>query len=176
MASAQGQQHKADSQWTERSIKIGRNAKVVKGGRIFRFGVLTAVGDARGQVGVGRGKAHEVPEAIRKGNESAKRNLIQVALDGHTIPHVIVAYHGATKVIMMPASKGTGVIAGGAMRAILELAGIQDVLAKCYGSTNPVNVALATIKGLKQAKSAQMIANKRGKTVEEILGDNHGKG
>ena len=124
----------------EKLIQVNRVAKVVKGGRIFGFTALTAVGDGNGKVGFGRGKAREVPLAIQKAMESARRNMITVGLDGNTLQYPIRSRHGASKVYMQPASEGTGIIAGGAMRAILELAGVQNVLAKCYGSTNPVNV------------------------------------
>lgn len=154
----------------EKLIQVNRVAKVVKGGRIFGFTALTAVGDGNGRVGFGRGKAREVPLAIQKAMESARRNMITVNLDGNTLQYPIKAKHGASKVYMQPASEGTGVIAGGAMRAILELAGVQNVLAKCYGSTNPVNVVRATFNGLRDMRSPEDIANKRGKSVEELLG------
>ena len=154
----------------EKLIQVNRVAKVVKGGRIFGFTALTAVGDGNGRVGFGRGKAREVPLAIQKAMESARRNMINVNLDGHTLQYPIKARHGASKVYMQPASEGTGVIAGGAMRAILELAGVQNVLAKCYGSTNPVNVVRATFNGLRDMRAPDEIAMKRGKSVEEITG------
>ncbi len=153
----------------EKLIQVNRVAKVVKGGRVFGFTALCAVGDGNGRVGFGRGKAREVPLAIQKAMETARRNMIDVSLDGHTLEYPVKARHGASKVYMQPASEGTGVIAGGAMRAILELAGVQNVLAKCYGSTNPVNVVYATYKGLRDMRSADSVAAKRGKTVEEIL-------
>ena len=154
----------------EKLIQVNRVAKVVKGGRIFGFTALTAVGDGNGRIGFGRGKAREVPLAIQKAMEAARRNMITVSLDGHTLQYPIKAKHGASRVYMQPASEGTGVIAGGAMRAILELAGVQNVLAKCYGSTNPVNVVRATFNGLRDMRSPEDIAGKRGKSVEEILG------
>ena len=154
----------------EKLIQVNRVAKVVKGGRIFGFTALTAVGDGNGRIGFGSGKAREVPLAIQKAMEAARRNMITVSLDGHTLQYPIKAKHGASKVYMQPASEGTGVIAGGAMRAILELAGVQNVLAKCYGSTNPVNVVRATFNGLRDMRSPEDIAGKRGKSVEEILG------
>ncbi len=154
----------------EKLIQVNRVAKVVKGGRIFGFTALTAVGDGNGRVGFGRGKAREVPLAIQKAMESARRNMISVNLDGHTLQYPIKARHGASKVYMQPASEGTGVIAGGAMRAILELAGVQNVLAKCYGSTNPVNVVRATFNGLRDMRSPEEIAMKRGKSADEIAG------
>lgn len=153
----------------EKLIQVNRVAKTVKGGRIFAFTALTAVGDGNGKVGFGRGKAREVPQAIQKAMEAARRNMIAVNLDGHTLQYPIKARHGASRVFMQPASEGTGIIAGGAMRAILELAGVQNVLAKCYGSTNPVNVVRATFKGLRNMRSPDDIAAKRGKSVEEIL-------
>jgi small subunit ribosomal protein S5 len=154
----------------EKLVQVNRVAKVVKGGRIFAFTALTVVGDGKGKVGFGRGKAREVPAAIQKALEAARRNMIQVELKGSTIQHPIRARHGASKVFMQPASEGTGVIAGGAMRAVLEVAGVQNVLAKCYGSTNPVNVVRATYEGLRSMTSPESIAAKRGKTVEEITG------
>lgn len=153
----------------EKLVQVNRVAKVVKGGRIFSFTALTVVGDGNGKVGFGRGKAREVPAAIQKALEAARRNMIQVELKGTTLQHPIRASHGASKVFMKPASDGTGVIAGGAMRAVLEVAGVQNVLAKCYGSTNPVNVVRATYNGLKQMNSAETIAAKRGKSVQQIL-------
>jgi small subunit ribosomal protein S5 len=154
----------------EKLIQVNRVAKVVKGGRIFAFTALTAVGDGNGRVGFGRGKAREVPLAIQKAMEAARRNMISVSLDGTTLEYPVKAHHGASRIYMQPASEGTGIIAGGAMRAVLELAGIQNVLAKCYGSTNPVNVVNATFKGLKTMRPAESVAAKRGKTLEEILG------
>ncbi len=153
----------------EKLVQVNRVAKVVKGGRIFGFTALTVVGDGKGKVGFGRGKAREVPVAIQKAMEAARRNMIQVDLVGDTIQYPIKANHGASKIYMQPASQGTGVIAGGAMRAVLELAGVHNVLAKCYGSTNPINVVRATFKALKEMSSAEQVAARRGKTVEEIL-------
>jgi len=154
----------------EKLIQVNRVAKVVEGGRIFGFTALTGVGGGNGRIGFGRGKAREVPLAIQKAMEAARRNMITVNLDGHTLQYPIKAKHGASKVYMQLASEGTWVIAGGAMRAILELAGVQNVLAKCYGSTNPVNVVRATFNGLRDMRSPEDIANKRGKSVEEIVG------
>ena len=154
----------------EKMIAINRVTKVVKGGRILGFAALTVVGDGDGKVGMGKGKAREVPLAIQKAMEAARRNMITVSLDGHTLEYPVKSSHGASKVYMQPASEGTGLIAGGAMRAIMELAGVQNVLAKCYGSTNPVNVVYATFKGLKNMRAPESIAAKRGKTLEEILG------
>ena len=154
----------------ERLVTVGRVSKVVKGGRIFSFTALTVVGDGNGRVGFGRGKAREVPAAIQKALEAAKRNMITVDLTGTTLQHPITASHGASRVYMQPASEGTGVIAGGAMRAVLEVAGVENVLAKCYGSTNAANVVRATFNGLKEMSSPEKVAAKRGKSVEEILG------
>lgn len=153
----------------EKLVQVNRVAKVVKGGRIFTFTALTVVGDGNGRVGFGYGKAREVPAAIQKAMEAARRNMTNVELDGVTIQYPTKARHGAAKVYMQPASPGTGVIAGGAMRAVLEVAGVHDVLAKCYGSTNPLNVVRATINGLVSASSPEQVAAKRGKTVDEIL-------
>ncbi|HQQ62716.1 MAG TPA: 30S ribosomal protein S5 [Pseudomonadales bacterium] len=152
----------------EKLVQVNRVAKVVKGGRTFSFTALTVVGDGKGKVGFGRGKAREVPTAIQKAMESARRNMITVDLNGNTIFYPVKARHGAANIYMQPASEGTGVIAGGAMRAVLELAGVHNVLAKCYGSTNPVNVVRATITGLKSMRSPDEIAAKRGKTIDEI--------
>ncbi|MBB1487288.1 30S ribosomal protein S5 [Oceanospirillum sediminis] len=154
----------------EKLVQVNRVAKVVKGGRIFGFTALTVVGDGNGRIGFGRGKAREVPVAIQKAMEQARRNMVQVQLDGNTLQYPVKARHGASKVYMQPASEGTGIIAGGAMRAVLELAGVQNVLAKCYGSTNPVNVVRATVKGLANMNAPEEVAAKRGKSVEEILG------
>lgn len=159
----------ADEGLQEKLVQVNRVAKTVKGGRIFAFTALTVVGDGNGKVGFGRGKAREVPQAIQKAMESARRNMIQVDLKGTTIQYPTRANHGASKVYMQPASDGTGVIAGGAMRAVLEIAGVQNVLAKCYGSTNPVNVVRATFKALKNMRSPEEVAAKRGKSVEDIL-------
>lgn len=154
----------------EKLVQVNRVAKVVKGGRIFGFTALTVVGDGNGKVGFGRGKAREVPAAIQKAMDSARRNMISVQLNNGTIQYPLTARHSGSKVYMQPASEGTGVIAGGAMRAVLEVAGVHNILAKCYGSTNPVNVVRATYKGLKQMSSPEDVAAKRGKSVEEILG------
>ncbi len=154
----------------EKLVNVNRVAKVVKGGRIFGFTALTVVGDGKGKIGFGRGKSKEVPTAIQKAMEQARRNMIQVDLkDGHTLQHPINARHGASKVYMQPASEGTGIIAGGAMRAVFEVLGVQNVLAKSVGSTNPINIVRATVNGLKQMSSPEAMASKRGKTVEEIL-------
>ena len=153
----------------EKLVQVNRVAKVVKGGRIFGFTALTVVGDGNGRVGFGRGKSREVPTAIQKAMESARRNMVDVDLNGGTLWYATTARHSASKVYMQPASEGTGVIAGGTMRAVLEAAGIQNVLAKCYGSTNPVNVVRATFKALMGVKSPERVADKRGKTVDNIV-------
>jgi small subunit ribosomal protein S5 len=154
----------------EKLIAVNRVSKVVKGGRIFSFTALTVVGDGNGRVGFGYGKAREVPAAIQKAMEKARRNMVTVDLNGHTLQHPIKGRHSGSKVYMQPASEGTGIIAGGAMRAVLEVAGVQNVLSKCYGSTNPINVVRATINALTDMTSPAAVAAKRGLAVDEILG------
>ncbi|HBG37999.1 MAG TPA: 30S ribosomal protein S5 [Clostridiaceae bacterium] len=154
----------------DKVVYINRVAKVVKGGKNFRFSALVVVGDENGYVGVGTGKAAEVPEAIRKGIEDAKKNLIHVSTLETTIPHGIVGKFGAGSVLLLPAKEGTGIIAGGPARAVIELAGIKDIRAKSLGSSNPRNMVNATIDGLSKLRTAEEIAKLRGKTVEEILG------
>ena len=154
----------------EKLIAVNRVSKVVKGGRIFSFTALTVVGDGNGRVGFGYGKAREVPAAIQKAMEKARRNMVSVDLNGHTLQHPIKGRHSGSKVYMQPASEGTGIIAGGAMRAVLEVAGVQNVLSKCYGSTNPIIVVRATVNALTEMNSPAGIAAKRGLSVEEILG------
>jgi len=153
----------------EKLVNVRRVAKVVKGGRQFGFTALTVVGDGKGRVGFGSGKAREVPIAIQKAMEDARRNMVDVKLNDVTLQYPITSTHGAAKVFMQPATPGTGIIAGGAMRAVFEVLGVQDVLAKCIGSTNPVNVVRATLNGLREMTNAEAVAAKRGKTVKEIL-------
>ncbi len=154
----------------EKLVAVNRTAKVVKGGRQFGFTALTVVGDGAGNVGFGFGKAREVPVAISKAMAQARRSMVTVALKNNTLFYPVKGIHGATRVYMQPASEGTGVIAGGGMRAVLECAGVRNVLAKSYGSRNPINVVRATVKALAEVRSPEDIAAKRGKTVEEITG------
>ena len=154
----------------EKVVEVRRVTKVVKGGRNFRFAALVVVGDENGHVGIGSGKAMEVPDAIRKAVEDAKKNLIKVPMVGTTIPHEVIGHFGAGRIIIMPAQEGTGVIAGGPARAVLELAGLKDVRAKSLGSNNPRNMVNATIEGLKSLKTAEQVAALRGKKVEDLLG------
>ena len=155
---------------TEKVVAINRVSKTVKGGRIMKFSALVVVGDQNGTIGFGMGKSNEVPDAIRKGIEDAKKNLHHITLKGTTIPHEVVGKFGAGEVLMKPAPKGTGVIAGGAVRAVMEAAGIRDVRTKCIRSNNPCNVVSATMQGLCSLRDAEQVAAVRGKTVEEILG------
>lgn len=154
----------------EKMIAVNRVTKVVKGGRIMSFAALSVVGDGDGAVGMGKGKAREVPVAVQKAMDEARRNLVKVSLNNGTLHHAVVGKHGAAKVFMQPASEGTGIIAGGAMRAIFEVMGVTNVLAKCMGSTNPYNVVRATLNGLQAMSTPSEVAAKRGKTVEEIRG------
>jgi small subunit ribosomal protein S5 len=157
-------------EFVEKLVAVNRTAKVVKGGRQFGFTALTVVGDGAGRVGYGFGKAREVPVAISKAMAQARKNLITVSLRNDTLHYAIKGFHGATRVLMQPASEGTGVIAGGGMRAVLECVGVRNVLAKSYGSRNPINVVRATIRALSGIRSPEEIAAKRGKTLEEITG------
>ena len=158
------------SEFKEKLVAVNRVTKVVKGGRNFRFAALVVVGDEKGRVGAGIGKAAEISEAIRKGVEDAKKHIVTVPLVGTTIPHGSVGLFGTGKVVLMPAPEGTGVIAGGAARAVLELAGVKDIRTKSYGTNNPINTVKATVEGLKLLRSPEQVAKMRGKTVEEILG------
>lgn len=157
--------------YQEKLVSVTRTAKVVKGGRVFGFSVLVVVGDGKGKVGFGRGKAREVPVAIQKAMDQAKKNMVYIPLSGNTIFHEITHNFGASKVFMKPASEGTGIIAGGAMRAVLEVLGVQNILAKSIGSTNPGNIVRATINALKHIATPDYVAAKRGKTVEELMVD-----
>ena len=154
----------------EKLVSLSRVAKTVKGGRKMKFAALMVVGDGNGVVGVGLGKSVEIPDAVNKGIEDAKKNLVRISLKGTTIPHEIVACYGASRVVLKPAAKGTGVIAGGAVRAVLEMAGVKDIRTKALGSRNPQNVVHATINGLSTLRDAAQVAQTRGKSVEEILG------
>ncbi len=158
-----------EKQFEERVVHINRVTKVVKGGRRFRFSALVVVGDRKGKVGFGTGKAQEVPDAIKKAVEAAKSNLIEVPIIGTTLPHEATGVFGAGRVIMRPASEGTGIIAGGAVRAIFELAGINDVLSKSLGTSTPINMVRATFKGLESLRTAEQVAKLRGLKVEDVL-------
>ncbi|MBL4743143.1 MAG: 30S ribosomal protein S5 [Cycloclasticus sp.] len=169
MASAPGQNNQQDD-LQEKLITVRRISKVVKGGRQFRFSALAVVGDGNGRIGFGISKAREVPIAIQKAMEQARKNMVKVNLSGQTLQYDITSKYGAAQVFMKPASEGTGIIAGGAMRAVFEVVGVHDVLAKCVGSNNPANVVRATIKGLSDMTNAEEVAMKRGKTVADIVG------
>jgi small subunit ribosomal protein S5 len=156
------------SEFKEKLVAVNRVVKTVKGGRNFRFAALVVVGDGAGRVGAGMGKAAEIPEAIRKANEDAKKHLITIPISGTTVPHATIGYFGTGKVVILPAPEGTGVIAGGAARAVLELAGVKDIRTKSFGTSNPINTVKATIEGLRLLRSPEQVAKLRGKTVEEI--------
>ena len=164
------QRNEQVSEFNEKLVAVNRVSKTVKGGRNMRFSALMVVGDEKGRVGCGMGKAVEIPEAIRKGLEDAKKSMITVPLKGTTIPHEVVGVFGTGKVKMLPAPEGTGVIAGGPVRAVLEACGIKDIVTKSIGSNNKINMVRATLAGLKQLRSAEQVAQLRGKTVEELLG------
>ena len=164
----QGNEERSDG-LREKMVAVNRVTKVVKGGRIMGFAALTVVGDGDGAVGMGKGKAREVPVAVQKSLEEARRNMVRVSLKNGTLHHAVIGRHGSSQVIMQPASEGTGIIAGGPMRAVFEVMGITNVLAKCIGSTNPYNVVRATLDGLRRVSTPAEVAAKRGKTVEEIL-------
>ena len=168
MERKQNKRQEREKEFEERVVVINRVTKVVKGGRRFRFAALVVIGDKKGRVGFGTGKANEVPDAIKKAVEDAKRNVIKVPTVGTTIPHEVTGVYGAGKVVLRPASEGTGVIAGGPVRAVLELAGIKDVLSKCLGSRTPINVVRATITGLSELKTISTVAETRGKKYSEI--------
>ena len=163
------QNFKPADEMQERLVFINRVAKVVKGGRNFRFTALMVVGDGNGRVGVGSGKAAEIPEAVRKGVEAAKRSMITIPIEGTSIPHRVLGRFGSGQVLLLPAEEGAGVIAGGPVRAVLEMAGIKDIRTKSQGSNNPANCVKATLEGLKQLRTASQVAKLRGKSVEEIL-------
>jgi small subunit ribosomal protein S5 len=165
---ASGEQVRSDG-YTEKLVGVERHAKVVKGGKKFSFRATTVVGDGKGRIGIGKGKANEVPVAIQKSLENARRNMRHVVLKGETLHHQVTGKHGSTFVFMKPASEGTGIIAGGAMRAVFEVLGVKNVLAKIGGSPNPMNVVRATLKALSSITTPDFVASKRGKTVEELL-------
>jgi small subunit ribosomal protein S5 len=170
MAVAAGYDQNGGDGYVEKLVAIARTAKVVKGGKVFNFTVTIVVGDKKGRVGIGRGKAKEVPVAMQKASENGRKNLRSVILKGETLHHQIEGKHGSTRVFMKPASDGTGIIAGGAMRAVFEVLGVKNVLAKIGGSPNPVNVVRATLQGLSAISPPEYIAAKRGKSIEEITG------
>ena len=164
------QRFEKKSEFTERLVAVNRVSKTVKGGRNMRFSALVVVGDEKGRVGVGMGKATEIPEALRKANEDAKKHMVTLHLCGTTIPHDSTGYYSTAMAVLLPAPEGTGVIAGGAARAVLELAGVKDIRTKSFGTNNPINMVKATIEALRTLRSAEEVAKMRGKTVEELLG------
>lgn len=157
-----------ETEFTDRVVSINRVAKVVKGGRRFSFSAIVVVGDGNGTVGIGKGKANEVPEAIRKATENAKKQMLKIPIVNGTIPHEVIGHYGAGRVLLKPAGKGTGVIAGGAVRAVMEAAGVRDILTKCIGTSNPHNVVRATVAALEDLESNDVVATRRNKTVEEL--------
>ena len=164
------QRNEQVSEFKEKLVSVNRVSKTVKGGRNMRFSALMVVGDENGRIGCGMGKAVEIPEAIRKGNEDAKKNMVTVSLVGTTIPHEVIGVYGTGKVLLMPAPEGTGLIAGGPVHQVLEAAGVKNIRTKSIGSNNPINMVKATLEALKQVRSAEQVAKMRGKTVEEVLG------
>ena len=165
-----GRFEKPQSEYIEKVVNLNRVSKTVKGGRVMKFSALMVVGDGKGKVGFGLGKAAEVPEAIRKGLEDAKKNMVNITVSGTTIPHEVIGEFGAGRVMLKPAAEGTGIIAGGPVRAVMEAAGIKDIRAKCLRSNNPQNVVAATFQGLRSLRGPEEVARIRGKSVEEILG------
>ena len=163
-----GKFDRGEPEFQERVVALNRVSKTVKGGRVMKFSALVVIGDQKGTIGVGQGKAAEVPDAIRKGIADAKKNLVKVSLKGTTIPHEVIGESGAGRVLLKPAAPGTGVIAGGAVRAVVEMAGIKDIRTKCLRSNNPQNVVSATVEGLKELRDASQIAAVRGKSVDEL--------
>lgn len=161
---------KEQSEYSEKLVSLNRVSKTVKGGRVMKFAALMVVGDEKGNVGFGTGKAAEVPEAIRKGIEDAKKNMTKISVSGTTIPHEVIGEFGAGRVMLKPAAPGTGIIAGGPVRAVMEAAGIRDIRAKCLRSNNPQNVVSATFQGLRSLRTPEEVARTRGKSVEEIVG------
>jgi len=170
MAKREREEVRPDDGFSSKLVAVNRISKTVKGGRNMRFAALVVVGDGKGSVGFGTGKATEVPEAIKKAEQAARNSLVKVAMAGDTIPHSTIGVYGKSNVMMMPAPEGTGVIAGASVRAVVELVGIKNVTTKCYGSRNPINCVKATIEGLKSLRTPEQVAALRGKTVEEILG------
>jgi len=165
-----GRFEKPQSEYIEKVVNLNRVSKTVKGGRVMKFSALMVVGDGKGKVGFGLGKAAEVPEAIRKGLEDAKKNMVNITMSGTTIPHEVIGEFGAGRVMLKPAAEGTGIIAGGPVRAVMEAAGVKDIRAKCLRSNNPQNVVAATFQGLKSLRGPEKVARIRGKSVEEIVG------